>query len=111
VFLAAYEKRFNDYPRLGSVVGYSTFKAIAAAIAKAKSTDTEKLIAAMEGLTFDMPFGPVTFRAIDHQSTMGAFVGKTALKDGKGVMVDFHYDDGKNYLPSDAEVEKLKAGK
>jgi len=111
VFLAAYEKRFNDYPRLGSVVGYSTFKAIAAAIAKAKSTDTEKLIAAMEGLTFDMPFGPVTFRAIDHQSTMGAFVGKTALKDGKGVMVDFHYDDGKNYLPSDAEVEKLRAGK
>ena len=36
----------------------------------------------------DSPFGPMTFRAIDHQSTMGAFVGKTALKDGKGVMVD-----------------------
>jgi branched-chain amino acid transport system substrate-binding protein len=108
VFLAAYEKRFNDYPRLGSVVGYSTFKAIAAAIAKAKSTDTEKLIAAMEGLTFDMPFGPVTFRAIDHQSTMGAFVGKTAVRDGKGVMVDFKYDDGKDYLPPPAEAAKLR---
>ena len=28
------------------------------------------------------------YRAIDHQSTMGAYVGRTAVKDGKGVMVD-----------------------
>ena len=42
---------------------------------------------------------PITFRAIDHQSTLGAFVGKTALKDGKGVMVDFAYRDGADYLP------------
>lgn len=110
-FLDAYRKRFNDYPRLGSVVGYTTFKAIAAAIAKAGTTDTEKVIAAMEGLPVQMPFGEITFRAIDHQSTMGAFVGKTALKDGKGVMVDFKYDDGKNYLPSDAEVAKLREAK
>lgn len=110
-FLDAYRKRFNDYPRLGSVVGYTTFKAIAAAIAKAGSTDTEKVIAAMEGLPVQMPFGEITFRAIDHQSTMGAFVGRTALKDGKGVMVDFKYDDGKNYLPSDAEVAKLREAK
>ena len=34
------------------------------------------------------PFGEITFRKIDHQSTLGALVGKTALKDGKGVMVD-----------------------
>jgi branched-chain amino acid transport system substrate-binding protein len=107
-FLNAYQKRFNDYPRLGSVVGYSTFKAVAAAITRAGSTDTEKLIAAMDNLPVDTPFGRITFRAIDHQSTMGAYVGKTDVKEGKGVMVDFHYDDGKNYLPSDAEVAKLR---
>ena len=61
---------------------------IAAILAKAGSTDTDKLIAAAEGVYFDTPFGQVTFRAIDHQSTLGAFVGKTALKDGKGVMID-----------------------
>ncbi len=110
-FLAAYQKRFNDYPRLGSVVGYATFKAIAAAIAKAGSTDTEKLIAAMEGLPVETPFGRIVFRAIDHQSTMGAYVGKTAIRDGKGVMVDFHYDDGKNYQPTDAEVAALRPAK
>lgn len=110
-FVEAYRKRFNDYPRLGSVVGYSTFMAIAAGIAKAGSTDTDKLIAAMEGLPVDTPLGGITFRAVDHQSTMGAYVGKTAVRDGKGVMGDFHYDDGKNYLPSDAEVAKLRPAK
>ena len=45
------------------------------------------------------PFGEITFRKIDHQSTLGAFVGKTALKDGKGVMVDSVYRKGSDYLP------------
>ncbi len=40
------------------------------------------------------PFGEITFRKIDHQSTLGAFVGKTALKDGKGIMVDTAYKKG-----------------
>ena len=72
------------------------------------STDPEKLIAAAEGLSVPSPFGEITFRKIDHQSTLGAFVGKTALKDGKGVMVDSAYRKGADYLPSDAEVEKLR---
>jgi branched-chain amino acid transport system substrate-binding protein len=109
-FLAAYQGKFNDYPRLGSVVGYSTVKSAAAAIARAGSTDTEKLVAAMEGLTFETPFGSVTYRAIDHQSTMGAYVGRTAVRDGKGVMVDWHYANGKDFLPPDDVVRKLRPG-
>jgi len=109
-FLAAYQAKFNDYPRLGSVVGYSTVKSAAAAIARAGSADTEKLVAAMEGLTFETPFGSVTYRAIDHQSTMGAYVGRTAVRDGKGVMVDWHYANGKDFLPPDEVVRKLRPG-
>ncbi|HEY3624511.1 MAG TPA: ABC transporter substrate-binding protein [Roseiarcus sp.] len=107
-FLKAYEDKYHDYPRLGSVVGYSLMMGIAAILAKAGSTDTDKMIAAAEGVSFDTPFGPVTFRAIDHQSTMGAFVGKTALKDRKGVMVDAVYHKGSDYMPSDEEVKKLR---
>ena len=107
-FLDAYQKKYNDYPRLGSVVGYSTIKAIAAGIAKAGSPETDKLVQAFSGLEFDSPLGKATFRAIDHQSTMGAYVGKTDLKDGKGVMVDFSYKDGAKFQPSDAEVKKLR---
>lgn len=108
-FLKAYQAKFSDYPRLGSVVGYALIKSAAAIVAKAGSTDTEKLIAAARGIEFDTPFGRSAFRAIDHQSTMGAYVGRTAVKDGKGVMVDFSYRDGAKYLPSDEEVRKLRA--
>jgi branched-chain amino acid transport system substrate-binding protein len=107
-FRDAYQAKFKDYPRLGSVVGYSTVKAAAAALRKAGSTDPEKIVAALSGLTFDTPFGKVTFRPLDHQSTMGAYVGRTAVKDGKGVMVDWRYADGKDYLPSDDIVKKLR---
>ena len=104
----AYQAKYNDYPRLGSIVGYQTIKSAAAILTKANSTDPEKLIAATEGLSLPSPFGEITFRKIDHQSTLGAFVGKTALKDGKGVMVDSVYRKGSDYLPSDAEVDKLR---
>ncbi len=107
-FLAAYQAKFNDYPRLGSVVGYVTIKSLAAGIAKAGATDTDKLVAAFAGLKVDGPFGPFVYRASDHQATMGAYVGRTMLKEGKPVMVDFKYVDGAAVLPSDAEVKKLR---
>jgi branched-chain amino acid transport system substrate-binding protein len=42
---------------------------------------------------------------------MGAFVGRTALKQNKGVMVDWKYADGKDFLPSDDEVRKMRPQK
>ena len=107
-FRDAYQAKFNDYPRLGSVVGYSAVKSAAAALARAGSTDSEKLVAAMQNLTLETPFGQVTYRAIDHQSTMGAYVGRTAVRDGKGIMVDWRYADGKDYLPPDDVVRRLR---
>jgi branched-chain amino acid transport system substrate-binding protein len=107
-FVGAYQGRYHDYPRVGSIVGYVTIKSLAAGIAKAGSTDTEKLVEAFGGLAVDTPFGPITYRASDHQATMGAFVGKLAVKDGHGTMVDFKYVDGGSVLPSDAEVKKLR---
>ena len=107
-FVAAYQTRYHDYPRMGSIVGYLTVKSLAAGIAKAGSTDTEKLVDAFRGLKLDGPFGPFEFRASDHQATLGAFVGKIALKDGRGTMADFKYVDGASVLPSDAEVKKLR---
>jgi len=107
-FLKAYQAKFNDYPRLGSIVGYVTIKSIAAIVAKAGSTDTDKMIAAGEGISLSSPFGQITYRASDHQATLGAFVGTTSVKDGKGVMVNSVYRDGKDYLPSEADVARLR---
>ena len=104
-FAANYYRRFNEYPKVGSVVGYATMQAIFAAIKKANSTDNEKLVTALRGLKFSTPFGPAEFRAIDHQSTMGAYVGKLDVRGNKGTMVQWRYADGKAYLPSDAYVK------
>ncbi|MDB5879524.1 MAG: putative high-affinity branched-chain amino acid transporter, branched-chain amino acid-binding [Variovorax sp.] len=108
-FFLAYQGKYKDYPRLGSVVGYSMIKSAAAGIAKAKSTDSAKLAEAFKGLQVDTPFGRITYRAEDHQSTMGAFVGKTKNDNGRGVMVDYTYLDGAKFQPPAADVAKSRA--
>jgi branched-chain amino acid transport system substrate-binding protein len=107
-FVAAYQARYDDYPRLGSIVGYMTVQSIVAALEKAGSTETQAIREAFEGLQVASAMGDIEFRAIDNQSTMGAYVGTTALRDGKGVMIDWEYKDGANYLPTDEEVLKLR---
>ena len=107
-FLDAYQKRWNDYPRISSVVGYATIKALAGGIAKAGSTNSEALIKAFKGLQFMSPSGKVTFRALDHQATLGLYVGRTALQGGKGVMTSYEYLDGGAFQPSDDEVRKRR---
>ncbi|MDB5763329.1 MAG: amino acid/amide transporter substrate-binding protein family [Herminiimonas sp.] len=104
-FVADYHKKYNEYPQLGSVVGYSMIMAIAEGVRKAQSSDSEKLVIAMRGLGFNTPMGPVVFRAIDQQSTLGAYVGTLQQKDGKGIMANWHYADGLKYLPDDAFVK------
>jgi branched-chain amino acid transport system substrate-binding protein len=107
-FLEAYQEMFNDYPRLGSIVGYAAMMSVAEILKAAGSTEADDLIAAARGIEVSTPFGPITFRAADHQSTMGAYVGRTAVEDGKGVMVDFEYKDGADYLPSEEDAAKLR---
>ena len=99
-FAKAYQAKFNDYPRLGSIVGYQTIKAAAAILIKANSDDPEKLIAAAEGLSMPSPFGEITFRKIDHQSTLGAYRrqdrgegrqghhGELGLSQGRGLSAE-----------------------
>ena len=48
--------------------GHSAVHAYAAAIAKAGGTETDRVIPALQGMTFETAKGPVTFRAEDHQA-------------------------------------------
>ena len=108
IFLDAYRARWQDYPRLGSVVGYAAMHTAANALRKAHSTDSEKLVAALKGLRMGTPFGPIEYRALDHQSTMGAYVGRLARRGGEGVMVDWRYAEGARFLPPDDAVRALR---
>jgi branched-chain amino acid transport system substrate-binding protein len=107
-FRDAFEAKWHELPKLGAVVGYSMIHSIAAMLNKAGSIDTDQMIEAMGGLQVDTPFGPITWREIDHQSTMGAYVGRLALNDGHGTMADWHYVDGADVMPSDGEVKALR---
>jgi len=110
-FMNAYQSKYNEYPRFNSVVGYATMKAIAAGVKKAGSVDSEKLVVAFKGLSFDSPFGPVNFRPQDNQSTLGIYVGRIGQKDGKAYMKSGTYIDGQKLAPSDDEVRKMRAQK
>lgn len=107
-FFSAYSLRFQETPRMGSVVGYVTLKSLAKAIETAGSTESDALIAALRGMEIDTPFGPIRFRPADQQSTMGTFVGRTTLKDGAPAMRDWRYADGADYLPPETAVEALR---
>ncbi len=110
-FVDAYLAEYGERPGIGSLVGYMTVQSIAAAITRAGATDADSLIKGFKGLDVETPVGKIHFREQDHQATMGAFVGTTAIKDGAGIMVDWEYKDGADYLPSDEEVAKLRPSK
>ena len=111
-FVARFTKRFDSNPVLGSLVGYVTYLSIFEAIRKAGATDTDKLVAAFRGLKVETPIGPITYRASDGQSTMGAWVGTTRVdpKRGVGIMVNHEYVPGDRVLPSDDEVKRMRSG-
>ena len=107
-FVDAYKKRYNETPKVGSVVGYASLMSIAQGLKAAGEVDTEKLVDAFAGLKVDTPYGQVQYRKIDHQSTMGVYVGVTAVEDGKGIMKDFAYIDGARLQPPDEQVRKMR---
>jgi branched-chain amino acid transport system substrate-binding protein len=103
-FLKAYLGRFKEPPNIGALIGYINVIVLAKAIEAAGNTNTDDLIKAMEHLEVNTPAGKVAFRAIDHQSTLGVYIGRLAVKDEQGVMTDWRYVEGSDYQPSDAEV-------
>ena len=111
-FVSQRYPKLAKYPYQGSLVGYITMVSMAEALKKAGTTDTENVVKAMEGLRVETPVGAITFRASDHQSTMGAWVGTTRFdpQRGVGVMMNWEYVPGDKILPSDDEVKKLRPG-
>ncbi|USG64207.1 substrate-binding domain-containing protein [Brevibacillus ruminantium] len=79
-----HKKRFNgEAPDLFVPGGMSAAISIVEALKKTGGdTDAENLIKAMEGMTFESPKGPMTFRPEDHQALQSMYV--ITLKDKEG---------------------------
>jgi branched-chain amino acid transport system substrate-binding protein len=71
--VAEHKKRFNAPPDFFTCGGFAAAMAVVTAVNKAKSTDTEKLIATMEGMEFDTPKGKMIFRKEDHQALQSMY--------------------------------------
>ena len=107
-FVEAYRARFKDTPRLGSLLGYIVVNMVRDLLDKAGSTETEKLIATLADMRFETVVGPVAMRALDHQSTLGIWVGETTLKGRQGVMKNVRYIDGATVMFPEAEVRAAR---
>jgi len=73
-------KRFNEPPDFFTCGGFAAAMAVVAGIQKASATDTEKLIAAMEGMEFQTPKGKMQFRKEDHQALQSMYDFKLVAK-------------------------------
>jgi branched-chain amino acid transport system substrate-binding protein len=83
--------RFKSPPDFFTAGGFSAAAAIVAALKKTNGdTNTEKLITSMEGLTFDTPKGPMTFRKEDHQAMQSMYHFRVAPGAKVGTMADLH---------------------
>ena len=107
-FVLDYTQRTHEPPRMASAVGYALVNAITSGILKSGGTDAEAMADGFAEAGFTTPFGINQFRAIDHQSTMGTYVGELAVQDGKGVMTGWRYVDGAAVMPPDDVVRRLR---
>lgn len=71
-----HQKRFKSPPDFFTCGGFAAAMAVVKAIETAGSTDTEKLISVMEGMSFQTPKGEMVFRKEDHQALQSMFAFK-----------------------------------
>ena len=72
--VANHYKQFKSPPDFFTAGGMSAAIAVVEALKKTKGdTSTEKLIATMEGMSFDTPKGKMTFRKEDHQAMQSMY--------------------------------------
>ena len=72
--VAEHQKRFNTPPDFFTAGGMSAGLAVVEALKKTKGdASTEKLIATMEGMSFETPKGKMTFRKEDHQAMQAMY--------------------------------------
>jgi branched-chain amino acid transport system substrate-binding protein len=91
--IKAYTK--EEVPSSWPLVGYMAMQALVAGIEKAKSTDSDKVAAALKGVSWESPLGKQTLRAKDHNANRGQFWGKMQ-KDAKhpfAIMTQIQYVD------------------
>ncbi len=82
-FVKEHQARFKEPPDFFTCGGFAAAMAVVAAVEKAKSTDTDKLMAAMEGMEFMTPKGRMFFRKEDHQAMQSMYIFRLEAQPDK----------------------------
>jgi branched-chain amino acid transport system substrate-binding protein len=95
--------KFKSPPDFFTAGGFASAMAVVSALKKTNGdTNTDKLIAAMEGMSFDTPKGMMTFRKEDHQAMQSMYHFRVSPGARPGAMPDLALV--KEIKPSDMEV-------
>jgi branched-chain amino acid transport system substrate-binding protein len=101
--VANHYQRFKSPPDFFTAGGFSAAMAVVAALKKTGGdTGTDKLIAAMEGMSFDTPKGTMTFRKEDHQAMQSMYHFRVSPNAKPGALPDLVLV--KEIKPSDMQV-------
>jgi branched-chain amino acid transport system substrate-binding protein len=104
-FVEAFQKRFGNFPSYCGYTAYDEVYYIADAIHRAGSTDSDKLVAALEKTDWESTIGRIQFTGKDSPHPH-------ALKIGKGTITGLmlQWQDGKqvNLWPSEVANGKLR---
>lgn len=110
--LKAFEKKYRtrtgEYPSSWAVTAYDGLIVLKKAVEKAKTLETEKVIAVLEGIQWDSLRGPLYIRPFDHQANGGIYLGITHYnpKYPFYTLKDITYFPGQDLWHS---VEEIKA--
>ncbi len=78
-----HQKKYNEPPDLFTAGGMAAAMAIVTALEKTGGdANADKLISAMEGMSFETPKGKMTFRKEDHQALQTLYAIRLEKKDG-----------------------------
>jgi len=111
-FVKEVEARTKTYPVGSTLVGYVSGKMLTLAIGRAKDPkDPKSVAAAMGGLQFASPVGPVKVRACDHMAMYNFYVGTVkkdpSLPDGIGV-TDVKAYNTEEYARSCEDIARVR---
>jgi branched-chain amino acid transport system substrate-binding protein len=111
-FTQAYYKAANVYPADITMQFYLGYLAVFAAIQKAGSTDPDKIMSALDNLTFNSPLGSITVDAYSHQLHVPIWAGASGNDPKYNVPVYNNlvkYSEG--IYPTEAQITALRSAK
>ncbi|MBI2456971.1 MAG: ABC transporter substrate-binding protein [candidate division NC10 bacterium] len=97
---------FERIPFLNAEMSYNGLRFLAAGLARAGTRDSDALVQALEGMTLELPRGPVTLRTEDHQAILGMVWGRTRRDPdfAFSVLADLQVFEGAEITPPADEV-------